>query len=104
MVRAAGRPVESVMDVAAARRVAWPSLPYVWPALAALTLVYFIAGKLGLSLAFVHASATAVWPPTGIALAALLLYGSDLWPVILIGACLVIVPPSGSVPFSPGLA
>jgi len=37
------------MDVAAARRVAWPSLPYVWPALAALTLVYFIAGKIGLS-------------------------------------------------------
>jgi len=104
MVRAAGRPVESVMDVAAARRVAWPSLPYVWPALAALTLVYFIAGKIGLSLAFVHASATAVWPPTGIALAALLLYGSHLWPAIFIGAFLVNVTTSGSVPSSLGIA
>ena len=30
--------------------------------------VYFVAGKLGLRLAFVNASATAVWAPTGIAL------------------------------------
>ena len=36
----------------------------------ALTLVYAVAGKLGLMLAVVHASATAVWPPTGIALPA----------------------------------
>ena len=34
---------------------------------AALTLVYVVAGKLGLMLGFVHASVTAVWPPTGIA-------------------------------------
>ena len=36
----------------------------------ALAAVYFLAGKLGLRLAFVHVSATTVWPPTGIALAA----------------------------------
>jgi hypothetical protein len=43
--------------------------------IAGLAVVYFAAGRLGLSLAFVNASATAtaVWPPTGIALAALLL-------------------------------
>ena len=35
--------------------------------------VYFAAAKLGLRLAFVNANATAVWPPTGIALAGLLL-------------------------------
>ena len=40
-----------------------------------LTVVYVVAGKLGLRLAFVHASATAVWAPTGIALAALVLRG-----------------------------
>jgi PAS domain S-box-containing protein len=92
------------MDVAAARRVAWSSLPRVWPELAALTLVYFIAGKVGLSLAFVHASATAVWPPTGIALAALLLYGYHLWPAIFIGAFLVNVTTAGSVSSSLGIA
>jgi integral membrane sensor domain MASE1 len=35
-----------------------------------LTALYFVAGKLGLKLAFVNASASAVWPPAGIALAA----------------------------------
>lgn len=33
--------------------------------------------------------AAAVWPPTGLALAALILYGSGLWPAIAIGAFLV---------------
>ena len=56
-----------------ARRAVWPSLSWSWW-LVALTGLYFVAGKLGLSLAFVHASATAVWPPTGIALAALRLH------------------------------
>ena len=92
------------MHVAAARRVAWPALPYVWPALAGVTLVYLVAGKVGLSLAFVHASATAVWPPTGIALAALLLYGYHLWPAIFVGAFLVNVTTSGAVPSSLGIA
>jgi integral membrane sensor domain MASE1 len=38
--------------------------------------VYMLTGKLGLALASVHPSATPVWPPTGIALAALLVCGS----------------------------
>src|SRR4029077_7709697 len=58
-------------------------------ALAMLAITYSIAGKLGLRLAFVHASATAVWPPTGIALAALLVRGDRVWPSILLGAFLV---------------
>ena len=56
---------------------------------ASLTLIYFAAGKLGLRLAFVNASATAVWPPTGIGLAAALILGYDIWPAILLGAFLV---------------
>src|SRR5260221_9879701 len=43
------------------------------PLLAALAAVYFVAGKLGLKVAFLNASATAVWPCTGIALAAFLI-------------------------------
>ncbi len=56
---------------------------------ALLALAYLLFGKLGLSLAFVHASASAVWPPTGIALAATLAWGIRLWPGIFLGAFLV---------------
>ena len=73
-------------------------------ALAILAVTYGIAGKLGLRLAFVHASATAVWPPTGIALAALLVRGYRVWPSILLGAFLVNVTTAGSVGTSIGIA
>jgi len=45
-----------------------------------LAITYFIAGRLGLGLAFLNASASAVWPPTGIALASVLVMGRWLWP------------------------
>jgi diguanylate cyclase (GGDEF)-like protein len=61
-----------------------------------LTILYFFAGKLGLSLALVNPSATAVWPPAGIALAAFLLLGEYVWPAILLGAFLVNISTSGS--------
>jgi integral membrane sensor domain MASE1 len=54
----------------------------------ALALVYFASAKLGLTLAFSNESVTAVWPPTGIALAALVLWGRGLWPGVLLGAFL----------------
>jgi PAS domain S-box-containing protein len=72
--------------------------------IAALAVAYFIAGKLGLKLAIVHAQATAVWPPTGIALAALLLWGYRLWPGILIGAFLVNVTTGGAITITQTLA
>ena len=55
---------------------------------ALLAAVYFGAAKLGLTMAFVAEQVTAVWPPTGIALAALLLFGSRVWPGIILGAFL----------------
>src|SRR2546426_788546 len=62
----------------------------------ALAAVYFCAGKLGLLLAFVNASVSPVWVPTGIALAALLLWGYRMWPGIFLGAFLVnIATPGG---------
>ena len=72
--------------------------------IASLTLIYFAAGKLGLRLAFVNASATAVWPPTGIALAAALVLGYRIWPAILLGAFLVNVTTAGSVSTSIAIA
>jgi diguanylate cyclase (GGDEF)-like protein len=65
-------------------------------AVIALTVIYFFAGKLGLSLALVNPSATAVWPPAGIALAAFLILGDYVWPAILLGAFLVNFTTSGS--------
>ena len=44
--------------------------------------VYFITARLGLMLGAVSGFATLVWPPTGIALSALLLVGYRLWPAV----------------------
>jgi len=74
------------------------------PIVAALFVVYVAAGKLGLKLAFVNASATAVWPPTGIALAAFLLLGYRVWPAILLGAFVVNITTAGSLATSIGIA
>src|SRR2546428_6376371 len=74
------------------------------PVIGLLTLVYFIAGKFGLMLASLHASASPVWPPAGIALAALLLLGYRAWPAIFIGAFLVNVTTAGNVATSCAIA
>lgn len=71
---------------------------------AALAGVYFVAGKLGLQLAYLHASATAVWPCTGIAIAALLVFGYRVWPGILIGAFFINVTTAGSAATSIAIA
>jgi len=81
-------------------------VPYlVYPVtVAVLAAVYLIAAKLGLKLAFVHASATAVWPPTGIALAAFLVFGYRVWPGIFAGAYLANITTAGTVATSLGIA
>src|SRR6266571_5802189 len=67
------------------------------PVIGILAVIYFIAGKLGLMLASLHASASPVWPPAGIALAGLLLLGYRAWPGIFIGAFLVNVTTAGNI-------
>ncbi len=74
------------------------------PVIGLLTLVYFIAGKFGLMLASLHASASPVWPPAGIALAALLVLGYRAWPAIFVGAFLVNVTTAGNVATSLAVA
>ena len=60
-----------------------------------LTAVYVAAGRFGLSLALINKSTSAVWPPTGIAIAALLLLGTYTWPAIAVGSFLVYLMASG---------
>lgn len=84
----------------------WSSMPtsrLLWR-LAGLILVYFVVCKLGLKLAVVHPSATAVWPGTGIAIAAILLLGYEMWPGVFIGAFAVNFTTAGSVLSSLGIA
>ena len=65
---------------------------------------YVLAGKVGLSLAFVNASASPVWPPTGIALAAFLTLGYRVWPAIFVGAFVVNVSTAGTAATSLAIA
>jgi PAS domain S-box-containing protein len=57
------------------------------PALA-LGLGYFALAAFGLLLAMPGTNATAIWIPTGLAIAACLRYGPSVWPAILAGAFL----------------
>jgi PAS domain S-box-containing protein len=65
---------------------------------------YVLAGKVGLTLAFINPSTSAVWPPSGIALAAFLIFGPRVWPGIFLGAFLVNESTAGSLATSLGIA
>ncbi|MBA3753605.1 MAG: MASE1 domain-containing protein, partial [Nitrospira sp.] len=67
-------------------------------------MIYVLAGKFGLRIAVFHPSATPVWPPTGISLAAFLLLGYWVWPAIFLGAFVVNVTTAGSVATSVSIA
>jgi len=75
-----------------------------WLSIGLVAGIYFAAGKLGLTLAILHPSATAVWPNSGLALAALLIFGIELWPGIFIGAFLVNLLTAGSLVTSAAIA
>src|SRR5688500_10464354 len=54
--------------------------------IAVLTVLYVLTARLGLGLDAVGGFAALVWAPSGIALAAVLLFGREVWPAIAIGA------------------
>ena len=51
-----------------------------------VAIVYFVAARLGLLLAYPGTNATPLWLPTGIALSTVLLLGNRMWPGIALGA------------------
>ena len=74
------------------------------PLIALFAIIYIAAGKIGLNLASLHASASPVWPPAGIALAAILLIGYRAWPAIFAGAFLVNLTTAGDAATSVAIA
>jgi PAS domain S-box-containing protein len=69
-----------------------------------VALAYFVGARLGLRLAFSNENVTAVWPPTGIAVAALVLLGPRMWLGVAAGALLANLTNGASLPTSIGIA
>src|SRR5438128_5776106 len=69
-----------------------------------LAAAYFFCGTFGLSLAAINKSASAVWPPTGLALAVLVMRGRQLWPGVFLGAFLVNICTQGTAFTAFGMA
>src|SRR5881275_791601 len=69
------------------RRTALTGLRWLAHALA-LAAAYFLVAKIGLRYATIGPSISPVWPPTGLAVAALVILGPGYWPAILLGAFL----------------
>ncbi|MGY4573430.1 MASE1 domain-containing protein [Bradyrhizobium sp. USDA 3256] len=59
--------------------------------------IYFVLAKGGLALASIHPNATPIWPPTGVALAAVLLRGYRTWPAIFVAAMIANATTAGSL-------
>src|SRR5947199_5167801 len=69
------------------RRTVLTALRWLARALA-LAAAYFVVAEIGLRYATIGPSISPVWPPTGVAVAALALLGPGYWPAILLGAFL----------------
>ena len=67
-------------------------------------LIYTYLGKFGLSYAAINPSASAIWPPTGIALASFLIFGYRVAPAIFLGAFVVNITTAGTVETSIAIA
>jgi PAS domain S-box-containing protein len=65
--------------------------------LAAVAAVYFLLAKAGLEFASINPSATPIWPPTGFAIAAVLLFGYRVAPAVFAGAFLANVTTAGTI-------
>ncbi|HEU4602877.1 MAG TPA: MASE1 domain-containing protein, partial [Steroidobacteraceae bacterium] len=57
----------------------------------ALAIAYYVIGRIGLLLAIPPGYATIIWPPSGIALAALILWGPRVWPGVALGSFVLTV-------------
>jgi signal transduction histidine kinase len=65
---------------------------------AALFVAYVVAAKIGIELEVAEGLITPVWAPTGLALAAFVLYGRGLWPAVALGAFVANATSGASIP------
>jgi signal transduction histidine kinase len=72
-------------------------------AIFALAVVYIVAARAGLMMDAVAGFATLVWPPTGLALVALLIFGTGLWPGVFVGAFVANLLTGAPVPVALGI-
>jgi signal transduction histidine kinase len=89
--------------------VAPTSLPERGPLLllvraAALAIVYAVVARLGLGVEALGGLATLVWPPTGVALAALVVFGVSHWPGVTLGALIANLGAGAPVGVAVGIA
>ena len=64
--------------------------------MAGIVAAYFICGKLGLRLTHARTGIMALWPPAGLALSALLIFGDWTWPAIFLGSFFLCLATIGS--------
>jgi signal transduction histidine kinase len=69
-----------------------------------LAVTYAVVARLGLGVEALGGLATLVWPPTGVALAALVIFGVGLWPGVTLGALFANLAAGASVSVASGIA
>ncbi|HEV2473487.1 MAG TPA: MASE1 domain-containing protein, partial [Chthonomonadales bacterium] len=69
-----------------------------------LCIVYVGAARIGLLMAYTHKNVSPVWPPSGVAMAALLLFGARMWPGVALGALLANFTTGLPLPTALGIA
>jgi integral membrane sensor domain MASE1 len=80
-MNSAGRGTAGFVDLRGVLRAAAYALEFV-----AIAVAYFGLAVSGLVIPWLNSTATPLWPPTGLALALLLLRGYWIWPAIAVGA------------------
>lgn len=67
-------------------------------------IAYIVTGRAGLAFGYAHEAVTAIFPPAGIALGAVLVLGYRVWPVVLLAGTMLYASVLGAVPAAPILA
>lgn len=68
-----------------------------------LAFLYILTGKLGLMLAIPPGYVTVIWPPSGIALGLLILFGYGMWPGVMMGSFLLNAAVAGGISLEGGI-
>lgn len=75
----------------------WSRTTLRFATLAVVAVAYYATARVSLNVALVEGQVTPIWPPTGIAVVAMLILGPEVWPGVALGAFLVNVPLSRSL-------